>query len=401
MDSDNKREVESEPLIEADLGDNGGKVSFASIEEAREWAEQERSRWKSFWSKIEVGGLARDVLNRQIVLPTKIRDALKDAEQFPDSDKPETLRKVEKLFERYADYASLCSKSPLGQQILGGNQPRHGFLQVGLLASTLRIPMEDVLEFGQGDEHQSAMILSGYAIGETRKVVKRSDIGDVQSRLEKQLAKMGSIVERSATEREEIADQGKRLTDGLEQQREAQQSKWNEFHTASDEEWQSLRRAFEEQLRLEAPATYWKNRASRTFRAAMTSLIGFATLAAVFIWTIVEFGPEFLASLAQHKGIGDLATLTMVSIPALTALWILRHIGRLFVTNFERSGDATLRQTMTTTFLALTKEGSEKITAEERLIVLEALFRAPTPSRGDDGHLGGALESLTRRKAKD
>ena len=133
----------------------------------------------------------------------------------------------------------------------------------------------------------------------------------------------------------------------------------------------------------------------------MASLIGFGTLAAAFIWTIMEFGPDFLETLAQHKDIGDFATLTMVSIPALTALWILRHIGRLFVTNFERSGDATMRQTMTTTFLALTKEGSEKITAEERLIVLEALFRAPTPSRGDDGHLGGALESLTRRKAKD
>ena len=401
MDADKNPQVESEPLIEADLGENGGKVSFASIEEARDWAGQERSRWQDFWSKIEVGGLARDVLDRQIELPTKIRDALNGAEQFPDSDQPETLREIEKLFERYADYASLCSKSPVGQQILDGNQRRHGFLKVGMLASTLRIPTEDVLDFGQGDEQQSAMILSGYAIGEMRNVVKRSDIADVQSRMDKQLSKMATIVERAETNREEIENHGKRVTDELERQREAQQSQWNEFHTAADEEWQSLRRVFEEHLRLEAPATYWKNRASRTFQAAMASLIGFGTLAAAFIWTIMEFGPDFLETLAQHKDIGDFATLTMVSIPALTALWILRHIGRLFVTNFERSGDATMRQTMTTTFLALTKEGSEKITAEERLIVLEALFRAPTPSRGDDGHLGGALESLTRRKAKD
>ena len=88
-------------------------------------------------------------------------------------------------------------------------------------------------------------------------------------------------------------------------------------------------------------------------------------------------------------------------LPALTALWTLRHIGRLFVTNFERSGDATMRQKMATTFLALTEEGSEKITSEERLMVLEALFRAPAPSKGDYGHFGGALEILMRRKPKD
>ena len=256
MDADKNPQVESEPLIEADLGENGGKVSFASIEEARDWAGQERSRWQDFWSKIEVGGLARDVLDRQIELPTKIRDALNGAEQFPDSHQPETLREIEKLFERYADYASLCSKSPVGQQILDGNQRRHGFLKVGMLASTLRIPTEDVLEFGQGDEQQSAMILSGYAIGEMRNVVKRSDIADVQSRMDKQLAKMTTIVERAETNREEIENHGKRVTDELERQREAQQSQWNEFHTAADEEWQSLRRVFEEHLRLEAPATY-------------------------------------------------------------------------------------------------------------------------------------------------
>ena len=401
MDADSNPQVESEPVIEAELGENGGKVSFASIEEARKWAEQERSRWQSFWSKLRTGGHAQDVLKRQIELPTKIRDALNEAGQMPESDQPEALREIEKLFERHANYASLCSKSALGKTVLHGDVREHGFLRIGALASALGIPAEEILDFEQTDDQQSAMILSGYAMGSRRNVVKRSDIADVQSRMDQQLAKMASIVERAETEREEITKDGSRVTGALERQHEAQESQWSEFHTAADKEWQSLRRAFEEHLKLEAPATYWKNRATETHQAATAWLVVFVTLAGMFIWGIMEVGPRFVETLAQHKDIGDFATLTLVSIPALTALWILRHFGRLFVTNFERSGDATMRETMATTFLALTKEGSEKITSEERLMVLEALFRAPTPAKGDDGHFGGALEILTRRKPKD
>ena len=123
-------------------------------------------------------------------------------------------------------------------------------------------------------------------------------------------------------------------------------------------------------------------------------------LALGFISLVIELGPVFLARLAEHKDIGDFATLTVVSVPALTALWILRHIGRLFVTNFERSGDAKMRQVMATTFLALTKEGKEIVTKEERLMVLQALFRAPAGSKGDDGHLGGAMDILTRHQSQ-
>lgn len=401
MDADNDPQVQCEPVIEADLGENGGKVSFASIQDAREWAEQERTRWQKFSTQIEVGRLAQNVLDHQLELPTRITDALNEAEQTPPSDQPKALQDIKELFERYADYGSLCSKSPLGERILNGNWRRHGFVKIGGLASVLGIPAEEILDSGQGDDHQSAMILSGYAIGRMRNVVKRSDVADLQSRLDEQLAKMTAIVEGAEKEREEITNHGKRVTDELDQQHEAQQSQWNELHTTADNEWQSLRRTFEQQLGLEAPATYWKRRARWTFWAAIASLIGFSALAVLLISLIVKFGPGFLANLAQHKDIGDFATLTVISIPALTALWILRHIGRLFVTNFERSGDAMMRQTMATTFLALTKEGTEKVSTEERLMILEALFRAPARSKGDDGHFGGALEILTRQKPKD
>lgn len=285
--------------------------------------------------------------------------------------------------------------------MLDVNGGQHAFMKIGGLASTIGMPAEDFLDAGQADAQQAAMILAGYAIGTGRNFVKRSDIPDLRSRLDDELATMADTVAQTEKEREETSNLGKRITDQLDQQREAQESAWKKFYASADEERSSLRRAFEEHLKLDAPATYWKSRARWTFWAAMVSLGAFVALAAGFIWVVVERGPQFLEELPNPEDIGDFGTLTMVSIPALTALWILRHFGRLFVTNFERSGDARMRQTMATTFLALTKEGTEAVTQEERLMVLQALFRAPAESKGDEGHLGSPLDILSRKNLQD
>ena len=396
MDAGNSQ-AEAGPLIEANLGENGGQVSFDSIEEAREWVEHEHRRWDKFWSQIPGVTQSHNVLEHQLELPTKIREALDKAEQTPGSDRPKALEELKQLFERYADYGSLCSESSLGVKLLDANSRHHAFLRIGALASTIGIPAEDILDYWKRDDQITTMILAGYAIGAGRNVVKRSDIPDLRSRLDEELAKMADAVGRAKQEREETSSLGKRITGELGRQREAQESAWNAFYASVDEEWKSLRKAFEEHLKLDAPATYWQERARATFSAAMVSLGAFAILAVGFIWLVVGYGPQYLKDLPNPDDIGKIATLTMVSVPALAALWILRHFGRLFVTNFERSGDARMRQTMATTFLALTKEGTEAVTREERLMVLQALFRAPAESKGDDGHFGGALEILARK----
>lgn len=85
----------------------------------------------------------------------------------------------------------------------------------------------------------------------------------------------------------------------------------------------------------------------------------------------------------------------------LTALWVLKHFARLFVMNTERSTDAKLRETVATTFLALTKEGAATVDQRERLLILEALFRLPTPAPPDESHWSGLSELLTRRGSQN
>ena len=149
-------------------------------------------------------------------------------------------------------------------------------------------------------------------------------------------------------------------------------------------------------MRLDAPVAYWQERATSASRAAKWAFAAFSAVALAVVSLSVAFGPWLLERLAAVEGAGSFTPLALLSIPALTALWGLRHVARLFVSNLERSADARMRETMATTFLALTREEGG-IGKKERLLVLEALFRPPATAGTDDGHFGGALEILTRR----
>ena len=395
MDTDSPQ-AETSSMLKANLGENGGVVAFVSIEEAKAWAERETRTWQRFWTELHIGNQAGVVRERLLELPTKIRDSLNDAEQTDPGDQPEALQRVQELFERYADYGSLYSRSRLGEFMLAGPPGHSPFEKVGGLASILGIPAEEFLEPSQADHQQLPQILSGYAIGRMRNVVKRSDITDYRVRLDEELAKMATLVAQAEDDRKKASKLARAACDELDRQQSTRQEQWTEFHSSADKTWEGLRTTFEEQLRVQAPATYWQDRAAKTNNEARSYLAIFILIAAAFIGAIVEFGPTLLARLADIEKIGPFSVLAVLSFPALTALWILRHVARLFVTSYENSTDAELRQTMTTTFLALTKEGAGSVSKEERLLVLQALFRAPPPNKGDDGHLGALLEIVRK-----
>lgn len=55
----------------------------------------------------------------------------------------------------------------------------------------------------------------------------------------------------------------------------------------------------------------------------------------------------------------------------------MKAIARIFVTNLQLLDDARQRHTMTTTFLALMQDPKNQMTIEDRVLILQALFRLP------------------------
>ena len=413
MDPDSPH-VAGRPLIKADLGENGGPVAFASVEEARGWIDREIDAWEQFRGRLldpPIPGLhfgisdpiernvLEHVLERQLKLPLEIRDSLAKVPPVGGGDRSEAverIREIQALFQRYADYHSLYSMSEVGKEVALFPSPRQvPLMVVGRLAGILGLPVEEIARLLVSDgknlleRNRFVLIWSGYAAGMMLDAVRRFDFEKHLTLSLQGLRTVDDMVAEAERRRFEVAEFCKSAED-----------EFGTFRESAEEKWTGLRTTFEEQLRLEAPATYWRDQARRTFVAAMGALAVFAVLAAAVIGSVVSYGPDFLGRLAAIENIGNVTTLAVISLPAFTVLWGLRHVARLFVTNLERSSDAKMRETMTTTFLALSKEGAVEVGAKERLMVLEALFRQPVPAGADDGRFGGALEVLTRPDSK-
>lgn len=389
-----------EPVIEADLGTNGGKVSFNSIAEASHWIMQEIELWDNRLTNAPDDDYTTimnqlKVKERQLHLPMKIKELLYSTRSFTKDGKPADFQEISKLFGQYANYHSLCSKSESGTMIAGilSNKTQFYYFAIGRLIGMLRVPLEEVLEVTRDTilPFQSAEngILLGYTTFATMDFLGKPDVLGQMDRLE-------VVIRQAEDTSKEIIERGRKINEEAVAELEGHRSEWNEFLETAEKERKGLEEAFKEHVRLDAPATYWREQAASASKTAKRALAAFLAGALAVVVLSIVFGPGLLERLATVDGAGSFAPLALVSIPALTALWGLRHAARLFVANLERSADARTRETMATTFLALTKEQGD-IGKEERLLVLEALFRPPAAARTDDGHFGGALEILTRR----
>jgi hypothetical protein len=152
-------------------------------------------------------------------------------------------------------------------------------------------------------------------------------------------------------------------------------------------ELQGLIAAFNEQLRLQAPATYWAAKAAshktarRNLRIALvfTILAFIASTAAALKWL-----NQYFLTNAVHS-------LLLVSPAILVALWSARLVFRGYNRNNDLLHDAELRSVLATTYLALTKEGAAAANEAERLLILQALVR-PEAISPEDVSAGSLLE---------
>ena len=153
--------------------------------------------------------------------------------------------------------------------------------------------------------------------------------------------------------------------------------------TTYETDIKTLKATYEEKLRLEAPASYWAKK--KTVHAWLYWCSGGAFLSAIagIGYAAWSWPDEIVAFLPRSEGreLG-LSALVFFTVPALFIAWGLRVVLRLFNENLALAADAKMRSTMITTYLALTQAGSA--TAEERFLILNAIFRPPGAAAAED-----------------
>lgn len=174
-------------------------------------------------------------------------------------------------------------------------------------------------------------------------------------------------------------------------------------HSRSDaaiDQITSTRKAFEELMRLKAPAAYWSEKADihkSAEKIAREHLITFFVLAIVGLavafgvtgWAILRPGATTATPVYVVVSAG-LATFTGV------VFWIGRLLTRLYLSEHHLRKDAQEREIMTTTYLALTKDAAAA--DADRQIILNALFRNSADGIvKDDGGFDPSLAAAIAR----
>lgn len=171
-------------------------------------------------------------------------------------------------------------------------------------------------------------------------------------------------------------------------QLEAFQSKW-------ESQFGSTQMAYNAELGLQAPVTYWtakrKHHASKAAAFARWLAWSFvAFFSAIGLAAAVLLDLE-IAQISQIR----LWHLTVVTVLILAAVWGLRILVRQFLGNSHLENDAHERITIANTYLALLRRG--KVTEAEQRSLFEALMRHSTDGIVQDDAIPEGLISLLRK----
>ncbi|RWA67457.1 DUF6161 domain-containing protein [Mesorhizobium sp.] len=133
-------------------------------------------------------------------------------------------------------------------------------------------------------------------------------------------------------------------------------------------------------LVLEAPTTYWSDKANGHVKIALGFGVLFLLALGGGIYWLTHYGVDLVADAhtrivgnVQDPGLLALVPLAFITLPTLAFAWLLRHVSRVIVQNLTLGADARLRGTIATTYSALTID--QGASPAELAIVFNALFR--------------------------
>lgn len=157
----------------------------------------------------------------------------------------------------------------------------------------------------------------------------------------------------------------------------------------------SLRKTFREELALRAPADYWETkRIKHTKYSWITGVISFSGIGASgygLYWLIGD-----LLKNTTQAATPDSWRVAFLALAGLFAIWAVRLIVRMFLSNLHLASDADERVVMVKTYLSLI-EGDQLSSNEDRQLILKALFRPTTDGLvKDEGIPPSFLEFLSR-----
>ncbi len=393
-----------DPPLEIDIPGYSEKTRFYAWEELHQFVEEERTAWA--W----VGEERRAQLPSPLGPVASLHLAqLNHLQNWASPDAappgPEQYRNsVMKTLGMYRNGDLVCSKSADGQYILdlGQTDPRAALGALAFLASQHWSLHEEAWRDVLRGATKLALSRSDKK-GSVARTTKALDA--LQSEWATRLDEEKSLLEelREEVQKELNTTQGQ-ITTAQERVSKFwvnQGNKARELYRQARSDKDDLERAFIEHMRLKAPAEYWRNKAISHLCWAIGAFLLFALISALAAKFLIDHAPEVSALVSLDNAGGfPWGNIVIITLPALAFFWFLRFIARIFVTNLQRQQDARERTTMVETYLALIREGENVAKPDERILILNALFR-PGPGDAPDMAPPADLLDIIKRGPKE
>jgi hypothetical protein len=161
-------------------------------------------------------------------------------------------------------------------------------------------------------------------------------------------------------------------------------SLFDEFVESKRKEFERIENTYADALKLQNAFQYFVNK-SENHRslsiyafALFYSMIVLIIMIALYNWNSIL---HYVSLLQKDNNIFGLGLFTVF---AAAIAWILRLVSRFYIQNISLWADAEQRATFVKTYLALQKEGGIDAQEKERILVLNAIFRATADQKDED-----------------
>lgn len=359
-----------EPLI---LKTETQLLSFHTLEELKEWAEYERSFWNEIQNKI---GSQRPFQSDPFLGPLvnraqRLADAIPAYLASPPDKRADLYSHFNDLLALFSGNPSITHENTEAQLIadLSDTDAAAAWMRLAI-AYGGRAANGQRVQLSQKDDLLGLIVSLERLRGASRDpdaAIRAIDqaAGGIHSRWDTRFSEQFDSVQRHLQKAEDEAKKWRRIALGRLVQ-------YKNLHRQHSKQMQDIEQAFTTKMELQAAEFYWDDK--------LKGHICRAREASTAWWLALLFGGIILSVIwaLTYRFVGfptqwDLTRATFYALPIIPYLWVLRTFGTERKLNRRMADDAEERIAMVKTFRAL--EYSGKISGEERIIVLNALFR--------------------------
>lgn len=394
-----------ESPVDIDLGTNPGRINFNTVEEARNWLKLEQDVWgEELLSSSELRPLTAIISRIIQTQRTKISSVESAITRYESESSESTHNAVVAAFKMYLQGEVLHSTSLVGRkavELISSAESLKEKTEALTFLGTAIGQAATVDDFRHHINYPADYVAIISGVAKYQDYVTFGE-GEIVDRFEEYTRENRGGWERQLALHqnehfdavEVIKEKEKKITE----EHGRQETEFNELKKSYQSKFSELEEFYKEGLRTEAPVKYWRSKATRHvwFGGFMLTLfVAGCSLAAIYGFNL---GSEF-SSIVQESGAVSITDSTqsestssllqlafskflVLLIPGFFAVWVLRILLKVALSNLAIADDARHRVTMVETFLSL-MEHTDKLDESDRILMLQALFR-PIPGSNDD-----------------